>query len=419
MATDRDRTPGLERNLRLLDWFVPVSRVYFWTPVFFLFFSERFDVASVLQLEALYYACVVLVEVPSGYFSDRVGRRPTLILSAAATAAAFALFLTAGDAFGIFALAQIAKAVGYAFLSGTDTSLHYDTLVGLGRGEELAAREARFGRNGFAATAAAAVVAGLVGGFDLRIPYALSLLNAVVLLGFAWRFVEPGRAPGEAAAPAFVAQLATCLGFLRRPFLLWLFLYFLLKITTEHIPYTFAQPYLVLVLGEELGDLRRAPLASGLLMAGIAIVGSLAASRSIALRDRLGLGGVLMAAGLLQLGLIGAMAWWLTPFVVPLLLARSVQSAVANPVIQAAVAPSVPQGQRATYLSLHSLAGRLGYSVVLFGLAWWAGGGVADDPAVLTALLRASAVLSAIGLLALAVTAGALRRAPGPPTAGS
>lgn len=392
---------------------MPVSRIYFWTPVFFLFFSERFTVSEVLALESIYYACVVLLEVPSGYFSDRVGRRWTLLISTLATSAAFVLFLGAGESFAIFVMAQLAKAIGYAFLSGTDTSMHYDTLAGLGRESDFAHREARFTRNGFAGAAAAAVCAGLVGSIDLRIPYFLSLLTALATLVIALRFLEPPRFAGGLAEP-FLGQVGLCLSLLRRPFLLWLFVYFLLKITTEHIPYTFAQPYLMAVLGENVGELRRTPIASGFLLGVIAWVGAFAASRSVWLKDRFGLGATLLAAGCLQWFLIAAMAVALSPWVVPLLFLRSVQAAIANPLINAAVAPQVPQGQRATYLSLHSLGGRLGYSVVLLGLSRIAAGGDPNNPEVLATVLLASTLLAGVGLLALAWTSSAVTRGPTP-----
>lgn len=37
--------------------------------------------SRVLRLEAIYYIAVVFLEVPSGYFSDRFGRRQTLLIA--------------------------------------------------------------------------------------------------------------------------------------------------------------------------------------------------------------------------------------------------------------------------------------------------------------------------------------------------
>jgi hypothetical protein len=62
---------GPERNLRLYCVYIPLSRIYFFAPIFFLFFSSRFSIAQVLLLGTIYYLSVVLAELPSGYLSDR------------------------------------------------------------------------------------------------------------------------------------------------------------------------------------------------------------------------------------------------------------------------------------------------------------------------------------------------------------
>lgn len=70
-----------ERNLKLYPWYAALLHAHFWFPVFFLYFNSKFSLAEVLRLEAIYYAAIVLFEVPSGYFSDVVGRRATLLIA--------------------------------------------------------------------------------------------------------------------------------------------------------------------------------------------------------------------------------------------------------------------------------------------------------------------------------------------------
>ena len=58
----------MHANLR---WWLPyrfLAGLHFWYPIFFLYFLARLPLVQVLQLEAIYYACVVLLEVPSGWF---------------------------------------------------------------------------------------------------------------------------------------------------------------------------------------------------------------------------------------------------------------------------------------------------------------------------------------------------------------
>ncbi len=90
-----------------------------------------------LHLEAVYYAAVVLLEIPSGAFSDRFGRTPTLRISAALGTAGFVLFAFGPRTFASLATAQALWASAYAFLSGTDTAWLYDHLREHGRTSEF------------------------------------------------------------------------------------------------------------------------------------------------------------------------------------------------------------------------------------------------------------------------------------------
>lgn len=402
----------LERSLARFQLYLPLSRGLFWAPVFFLYFSQRFSLDEILRLEAIYYLVVVGLEVPSGYFSDRVGRRLTLLISALAIAVAHALFLF-GTSYLAFVGGQIGLAVGYSFLSGTDTAFHYDTLFALGRESEFAAEQARLTQQGYLVVSAAALAGGLAGAADLRFSYLLGELHALGLAALLLLMVEPPRQSGGYTQLAFPRQLASCFGLLRQPLFAWLFAYVVLQISIEHVPYEFAQPYVAQVLGELPSDARRAPLATGALTAAIAFVASFAAARSLRLRDWLGTGGALLAVTALQTGLITLMGAVLHPLVVPLILLRSVQGAIGNVLVNASITPRVPQAQRATYLSLHSLSGRLGFAGLLAALAWLAGDRSVDDPSAIAELLRASALVGALGLLALALTRRAVSAAPG------
>jgi len=115
----------------------------------------------------------------------------------------------------------------------------------------------------------------------------------------------------------------------------------------------------------------------------------------------------LLGVTALQGGVIASMAAVVHPLVLPLLL-RSVQPAVSNVIVNVEVAPRLPRGQRATFLSLYSLAGRLGYGAVLLALAALAGDGEAADPDAITGLLRRCAAGAAVAIVALALTRRAL-----------
>jgi MFS family permease len=119
-------TDALERNLELYPRFLAAQNLLFWMPVFFLYLTSLVSLEQALALESLYYLGVVLLEVPSGYFSDRLGRRPTLVIAALCWCASYLLFAAAGS-FASLAVAQLLLAAGWAFNSGTDSSIGWPT----------------------------------------------------------------------------------------------------------------------------------------------------------------------------------------------------------------------------------------------------------------------------------------------------
>jgi MFS family permease len=403
----------MERNIRLYPWFQLTATAYFWMPVFFLYFSRHLTLGEVLLLEAIYYAAVFLLEVPSGWFSDAVGRRITLIIAAVAHIAAYGLFF-AGHGLAVFAAAQVCLATGLAFISGTDTALHYDSLHAANRDDELAGREARVAQVASITMAVSAMVGGLVAAVELRYAYGLSFLAAVGMLLIALLFTEP-PAPADGERRTFRRQLRRCGAALGRARLRWLFAFALFAYAMNHVPYHLAQPYVDLLLGEraELGDLDSTPIVTGALTAAIMLVRALAAGRSIVLRDRLGLRGVLLLSLSLQVAIITACGAVLHPIVIIALLARSAPSGLQHAPMAAAVVPQVPKSIRATYLSLQTLAGRLVYTLMLLGLALVVGTREPVSwPGISTMALTAAGV-GAVVILLLVITSGALDEVTG------
>ncbi len=389
-------------NVRLYPWYAAVLHAHFWLPIFFLYFLEHMSLADVLRLEAIYYAVVVLLEVPSGYVSDRFGRRITLLISNASLVAAYLTFYF-GDGFGTFAVAQVLLAAGLSFNSGTDTSLHFDSLASLGREDEFDRREAVVARNSILGTGLAGLAGGAVAVFDLRYAYGLSVLAAAVGLALVVIMREPIAHQKVLVVASPLKQLRVCGRLLRSPLLGWLFAFYVAMTVLNHVPYEFYQPYLDLTLKDRLPLGDGTSLASGVHVAGAMLVAAWFAGRSVRLRDRIGLGGVLLSAAGLQTLIIASMGLVLHPLIVALMLLRSVPRALMTAPLNAAVAPRVARAQRATYLSIMSLAGRLAFSCWLMALSLIPAG---EDGtwASMSVKLLVSAGLGGVLLAALAAT---------------
>ena len=339
------------------------SDAYFWLPIFFLYFSEVLTLDEVLLVEMVYYLGVYVMEVPSGWFSDRFGRRVTMLVAAIVLAVAYGMIFVGGS-FLVFAIAQFLKATGISFKSGTETAFHFDSLKVLGREDEFGAREARVARNRFLGGAAAALIGGLVAMWSLRMAYLVACICAVGMLLLVARFSEPPVEEEETHAHPF-REFSRCLGYLRQPILLAILGYFVLMTILNHVPYEFFQPYIEFSLESFPWAQSGTPLVSGVHVTLTLLVASFFGAWSIWIRNRIGLWWTLLLASTLQVLIIGVMGWILAPLVVILMLARSVPRALMAPVINAAVTGRVARKHRATYLSMQSLAGRLSFAGML------------------------------------------------------
>ncbi len=360
----------MERNLQLYPIYCAARSLVFWLPVFFLYFSSVLSVSEVLILEAIYYAGVVVLEVPSGYLSDRVGRRITLMGAMAAWSAACFVFAATGS-FWPFATAQLLLAVGMAFNSGTDTSMLYDSLDSIGRSQEFADREARAQSAAFAAMAVAALLGGAWAGFDLRVAYVLSGIGGAIALAIATAFTEPKSA--ESAGSPLI-QLASVRSLSRNPTLRWMFVFAVGMTVLNHVPYELFQPWVSLYLADMGQGYSPTPAATGTLMAVMMAFSALASAQAITLRDRLGVTGVLIGATLWQAAVTASLAAPAHFTVLALLALRSVPRGVAGPVTNAAIHPHLDSSVRATWLSVQSLAGRLAFSGALAAASVWTAG---------------------------------------------
>lgn len=370
MASGDNLRAALDRNLRLIPVHIALSRSLVWISVMVLFTRARFDLDGALQLSSIYYLSVVVLEVPSGWMSDRLGRVMTVRVAAVSWIVSHSLFLIGDDTFWVIALAQFFLAAGFASLSGTDVTLHYDTLESLGIEDEFSHREARVSSLAYVATAMSALAGGALGLLDLRFAFAAALVLACVQFGVTLRLGEP---PSVQRADPVVRQLGLCARYLRQRFLGWIFFYGVLLVTLEHVAFSLMQPWLTEVLDRPPDDVGPTPLFAGAVFAATAIVGSFAARSSAPLADRFGIVATLIGLGAVSAAIVTGMWWTTSAAMLVVVVLRSVQGAAAPVLISAAVASRTLRQHRATLLSLNSLVGRLGWGGILLVVSTDAG----------------------------------------------
>ncbi|RXD25484.1 MFS transporter, partial [Acinetobacter baumannii] len=89
--------------------------------------SIGFNMFEVSILQAILNITMFLTEIPTGYISDKLGRKKGLLLGHSFIALYLVIFLIFHD-FWILSLAYILYGIGLTFISGTDQAYLYDSL---------------------------------------------------------------------------------------------------------------------------------------------------------------------------------------------------------------------------------------------------------------------------------------------------
>lgn len=376
MATDAQ----LEKNLRLYPWYNVALESLFWAPVFILLFSSKLSASDVLLLESLYYVAVVLLEIPTGFISDKIGRRFSLLVAAAFIGVSNLLFFVGQD-FAVFLAAKVLMAFGFTCKSGTDASFHYDTHQALGRTDGFGDAEAKVSSWTFRGSAAAALLGGLVGMTSLAIPFAITSATAFAAFGLMAMCVEPTRF-GERSEVPLGTQFFQVLGELKDRDLRWLLGVAVMSVVLVHVPYEVYQPYITLLFEGSIGFAGESPMLAGIHAFVVMLFGSWAAGHSMAIRRKLGMVRTFLVSTLLQNLVILVSALFLHPVGLVVLALRNGPKGMYTAPLSAEVNKRIPTSHRATYLSLQSLAGRLAFGTLLFMISTVVGEGRVDWSAV-------------------------------------
>ena len=352
----------MERNVALYRWFRFFQNLTFWQAVRFLYFQSSLSAAQAILLYAIYDVATMALEVPSGYLSDRMGRRRTLLASSVAAVAGVAL-LGVGGGFGTFVLGQVLVGAGMALSSGTDSALLYESLESTGRTDDIEREEMIAWRFSFTALALSAVTGGVMAWFDTTLPFWATAVAGLCALALATQFREPGRAkrPGDGPA-SHLAQLGQSVS---HPVLAWLLILSVLMYGFGHLPFVFGQPFILEALARA-GWAGEAPVVSGAVTATMMVTSVLVSLVALRLRRSIGLAAILMLAFAMQVGLNGVLALTNSVIAIGFLFLRMVPDALSTPFIIARAQPLLQGETRATFLSVQSFCSRLVFAAALY-----------------------------------------------------
>lgn len=160
-------------------------------PTIVLFFQENgLDLFDIMLLQAVYSIAIAVLEVPSGYVADVLGRKSAMIIGTFLGVVGILIYSFSTGFWG-FLPAALAMGVGQSFVSGSDTALMYDSLLEMERSQEFVKFEGRSISMGNFAEAIAFVIGGYLAETSLRLPFYFQI--GIALAGFivAITLVEP------------------------------------------------------------------------------------------------------------------------------------------------------------------------------------------------------------------------------------
>jgi len=173
--------------IKVAKWFM------LYMPIVVPFYeSNGLGMKDIMVLQAVYSVAIVVLEVPSGYLADVIGRRKTLIIGAVFGTIGFTTY-SLSHGFAGFLIAEIILGIGQSCISGADSAMLYDSLLEKGQEKKYTRFEGWITSLGNIAEAVAGILGGLLATITLRVPYIAQSFVAFIALPAAITLVEPAR----------------------------------------------------------------------------------------------------------------------------------------------------------------------------------------------------------------------------------
>ncbi len=113
-----------------------LTEMMFFAPILIPFFgSLGFSLKEIMIIEAIFFGTIALFEIPSGYFADLFGRKKTLVWGSLFFLVGAFIYAISSKFIGFF-VGNFLWGMGYAFTSGANSALLYESLLKLNREDD-------------------------------------------------------------------------------------------------------------------------------------------------------------------------------------------------------------------------------------------------------------------------------------------
>jgi len=160
-------------------------------PVIVLFYkSNGLTMQDIFLLQSAYSITLMTLEIPTGYFADKVGRKNSILLGAML---GFGGYLVYSFSYGFwqFVIAEVVLGLSQSLVSGADSAMLYDTLVAAKKNDRYTQLDGRVTSIGNFGEAFAGIIGGLIAVSSLRTPIYIQACVALIAVPAALMLREP------------------------------------------------------------------------------------------------------------------------------------------------------------------------------------------------------------------------------------
>ncbi|MEZ4885064.1 MAG: MFS transporter [Chitinophagales bacterium] len=372
--------------LKISKWFLLVM------PIIVPFYQNNgLDVQQVMTIQSIFSIAVVLMEVPSGYLGDVLGRKKSLVIGSILIFVGY-LFYSLTSSFVGFLLAAITLGIGTSFISGSDSALLYDTLQQLNRTTDYMRLEGKYYAIGNFAEAIAGITGGLLAAhFTLAFPFYCQTAISAIGIFAAMTLIEPERAKVFSANTNWQNIKQTIhYAFIANRELRWILIYASVMAGATITIAWFAQPYFLFA---------EVPLIYfGILWTALNVTVGIASWFAHKLENYFRAFGLMLGVCVLIVG--GYLGAAFSPAMVGIvfLFVVYIGRGIATPTFNNFINSHTTSDMRATVLSLRSFMFRLIFAVLAPFMGW-----ITDVYTVQEALMVAGVIFMVVSVVSLAV----------------
>lgn len=345
---------GLRRTLLTLNVFAALKMTLFPMAVITLFWKDEIGLTltEILTLQVFFSLASVIMEYPSGYVSDRLGYRFALVTACVFGLLGWGWYLAAETFWGVL-LAELLLGVSYAFISGSDTALLFESLRAADRADLYARCDGRMVGWAQGGEAAGALLAGFMYAQWPLMPFVAQIIVWTMALGLCLSLREPAGEDGGHVTSHLAEALGVCrLAFTSPAIRATILSGTLLGLASFYMVWLI-QPHMQ-ACGVPLSWFGPAWAGANLVVA-LAASGSHRVQRLVGMRGMYGLFFLLIVAAYAGLGFSTAMGSFVFYYLLTAM--RGLQ----GPLMRSRLQALSERRNRASILSLHSLVFRLGF----------------------------------------------------------